>query len=91
MGIWEHLNNPDFKPIEFDVFRRQAGLNSFVLTAKEWIEKTGAIGLVSKSGNLVDSAIYKRAKIKLIKIIPLRPRRSLRLMKYSGSNLCLLN
>jgi len=50
MGIWEQLNNPDFKPIEFDGFKKQAGLNSFVLTPKQWIEKTGAIGIVSKSG-----------------------------------------
>ena len=42
LGIWEQLNNPDFKPIEFDGFRKQAGLNSFVLTAKRWVEKTDA-------------------------------------------------
>ena len=41
LGIWESLNNPDFKPIEFDGFKKQAGLNSFILTAKQWIEKTG--------------------------------------------------
>jgi len=50
LGVWEHLNNPAFKPIEFDGFRKQAGLNSFVLTAKQWIDKTGAIGLVAKPG-----------------------------------------
>jgi len=50
LGFWEQLNNPDFNPIEFDGFRKQAGLNSFVLTAKQWIEKTGAIGIISKSG-----------------------------------------
>jgi hypothetical protein len=50
LGIWEQLNNPDFKPIEFDGFKKQAGLKSFVLTAKRWIERTGAIGLVSKAG-----------------------------------------
>src|SRR5262249_13103522 len=48
LGIWEHLNNPDFNPIEFDGIKKQAGLNSFILTAKHWIEKTGAIGIVSK-------------------------------------------
>lgn len=37
------LNNPDFKPIEFDGFKKQAGLNSFILTAKQWIEKTDAL------------------------------------------------
>lgn len=50
LGVWEQLNNPDFKPIEFDGFRKQAGLNSFTLTPKQWIEQTKAIGLTSKSG-----------------------------------------
>ena len=50
LGIWEQLNNPGFKPIEFDGFKKQSGLNSFILTAKQWIEKTGAIGLISKAG-----------------------------------------
>ena len=39
LGIWERLNNPDFKPVEFDGFRKLAGLNSFTLTPKQWIEK----------------------------------------------------
>lgn len=59
LGIWEHLNNPDFKPIEFDGFRKQAGLNSFVLTAKQWIAKTGAIGLVSKPGRYGGTYAHK--------------------------------
>jgi hypothetical protein len=50
LGIWEQLNNPAFKPVEFDGFRKQAGLNSFTLTPKQWIERTAAIGLVSKAG-----------------------------------------
>jgi hypothetical protein len=50
LGVWEHLYNPNFKPVEFDGFRKQAGLNSFTLTPKQWIEKTGAIGIISKSG-----------------------------------------
>jgi hypothetical protein len=50
LGVWEHLNNPDFKPVEFDGFKKQAGLNSFTLTPKQWIEKTNAIGLISKAG-----------------------------------------
>jgi hypothetical protein len=43
LGVWEQLNNPSFNPVEFDGFRKQAGLNSFTLTAKQWIERTGAI------------------------------------------------
>jgi hypothetical protein len=50
LGIWEQINNPGFNPIEFDGIRKQAGLNSFVLTAKQWIERTGAIGIQSKAG-----------------------------------------
>ncbi|MDR0873289.1 MAG: KilA-N domain-containing protein [Prevotellaceae bacterium] len=50
LGLWETLYNPIFKHIEFDVFRNQAGLNAFVLSPKQWIEKTNAIGLVAKSG-----------------------------------------
>jgi hypothetical protein len=59
IGIWEHLNNPHFKPIEFDGFRKKAGLNSFVLTAKQWIEKTDAIGLISKSGRYGGTYAHK--------------------------------
>jgi len=59
LGIWEHLNNPRFKPIEFDGFRKQAGLNSFVLTAKQWTEKTGAIGIISKPGRYGGTYAHK--------------------------------
>lgn len=46
----EQLNNAGFNPVEFDGIKMQAGLNSFTLTPKQWIESTGAIGLVSKAG-----------------------------------------
>jgi len=59
LGIWEQLNNPDFKPVEFDGFRKQAGLNSFTLTPKQWIEKTGAIGIISKSGRYGGTYAHK--------------------------------
>jgi len=59
LGIWEQLNNPGFKPIEFDGFRKESGMNSFVLTAKQWIEKTGAIGLISKSGRYGGTYAHK--------------------------------
>ena len=59
LGIWESLNNPGFKPIEFDGFRKQAGLNSFILTSKQWVEKTGAIGLVSKPGRYGGTYAHK--------------------------------
>ncbi len=50
LGIWESLYNSDFKPLEFERFKSQAGLHSFYLTPKKWIDATGAIGLISKAG-----------------------------------------
>ena len=51
LGVWERLNNADFKPLEFEGFRNRASLNSFILTLRQWIDATHAIGLVSKSGH----------------------------------------
>lgn len=45
--IWELLNNPNFNRVEFDAFRMQAGLNSFIITSQRWIETTNTIGIVS--------------------------------------------
>lgn len=50
IGIWEELNNPAFKGNEFVTFKTQAGLNSFNLTPRKWIEATNAIGFISKAG-----------------------------------------
>jgi hypothetical protein len=51
LGLWEKLNNPNFKGVEFDSFMYQAGSNSFVLSPSKWIESTNAIGIISKAGN----------------------------------------
>jgi hypothetical protein len=59
LGIWEQLNNPGFNPIEFDGIRKQAGLNSFILTAKRWTESTAAIGLISKPGRYGGTYAHK--------------------------------
>jgi len=59
LGIWEHLNNPDFNPIEFDGIKKQAGLNSFILTAKRWTGLTGAIGIISKAGRYGGTYAHK--------------------------------
>jgi len=59
LGLWEQLNNPAFNPIEFDGIRKQAGLNSFILTAKRWIEATHAIGLVSRPGRYGGTYAHK--------------------------------
>ena len=50
IGLWEALNNPNFNRVQFDTFRNEAGLNRFTMTPSKWIESTGAIGIVSKSG-----------------------------------------
>lgn len=50
LGLWESLHNSDFKPVEFDGFRKQAGLNAFTMSPTKWIEGVDAIGLVSKAG-----------------------------------------
>jgi hypothetical protein len=59
LGIWEQINNPGFNPVEFDGFRKQAGLNSFTLTPKQWIERTGAIGIISKAGRYGGTYAHK--------------------------------
>ena len=59
LGLWETIHNPDFKPVEFDGFRREAGLNSFVLTPKKWIDTTQAIGIISKSGRYGGTFAHK--------------------------------
>ncbi|MBN1838974.1 MAG: KilA-N domain-containing protein [Campylobacterales bacterium] len=59
LGIWEQLNNPDFKPVEFDGFRKEAGLNSFTMSPTKWINGTNAIGLVAKSGRYGGTYAHK--------------------------------
>lgn len=50
LGLWESMNNQDFKPIEFDGFRKEAGLNAFTMSPKKWITTVNAKGIISKSG-----------------------------------------
>jgi KilA-N domain len=50
LGLWETINNPSFKGVEFDSFKQQAGANSFTLSPTRWIEATNAIGLQSTAG-----------------------------------------
>lgn len=59
LGLWETLNNQDFKPLEFEGFKKQAGLNSFVLTPKQWIDVTGAVGIISKQGRYGGTFAHK--------------------------------
>jgi hypothetical protein len=50
VGIWERINNPDFNVVEFNNIKNESGANGFVLTSKQWIEKTNAIGIIAKPG-----------------------------------------
>ena len=59
LGTWEMIHNPDFKVVEFDHFKMQAGLPSFVLSCSEWIEKTNAIGIVVKKGRYGGTYAHK--------------------------------
>lgn len=50
LGVWETVNNPDFNYGEFAIIKSQAGLNNYKISVKEWMEKTGAIGLKATAG-----------------------------------------
>lgn len=51
LGLWEKLNNPEFKGVEFDSFMMEAGTNAFTMSPSRWIEQTNAIGIISRSGS----------------------------------------
>ncbi len=59
LGVWEQLNNPVFNSLEFEGIRNEAGRNSFFLSAKKWIEATGAIGLYAKAGRYGGTYAHK--------------------------------
>ncbi len=59
LGICKIFYNDDFKPVEFDGFRKKAGLNSFTLSTKQWVESTNTIGLISKSGRYGETYAHK--------------------------------
>jgi hypothetical protein len=59
LGVWEQLNNPGFNSLEFEGIRNEAGRNSFFLSAKKWIEATGAIGVHAKAGRYGGTYAHK--------------------------------
>jgi hypothetical protein len=59
LGTWEKIYNPSFKVVEFDHFKTQAGLPSFVLSASQWVEKKNAEGIISKSGRYGGTYAHK--------------------------------
>ncbi len=59
IGTWEQIHNTDFKVVEFDHFKMQAGLTSFVLSPGRWIEQTNAVGIIVKSGRYGGTYAHK--------------------------------
>jgi hypothetical protein len=59
LGIWETLYNPNFKPLVFEGFRTEAGLNAFTLSPQKWIDATNASGMISKSGRYGGTFAHK--------------------------------
>jgi len=59
LGVWEQIHNEDFNCIEFDIIKSQAGLNRFMISVKEWVEKTKAIGLKATAGRYGGTYAYK--------------------------------
>ena len=63
LGLWEQLNNENFKGHEFETFENEAGKNSFYMSPQKWIKETNAVGIISKSGN--NGGTYARCDIAL--------------------------
>lgn len=61
LGLWESINNENFKRVEFDAFQNEAGSNKFKISPQKWIKETNAIGIISKSGN--NGGTYARSDI----------------------------
>ena len=59
LGIWEELHNPNFNYGEFAIIKSQAGLNSYKLSVKEWVNKTNSIGIVAKTGRYGGTYAHK--------------------------------
>ena len=59
LGIWEEMYNPDFNSPEFEGIKNDAGLNRFILSAKQWIERTNAIGVIAKAGRYGGTYAHK--------------------------------
>ena len=59
LGTWEVMYNPNFKVVEFDHFKSEAGLHTFTLSAKEWIEKTNAVGIYVQAGRYGGTYAHK--------------------------------
>ena len=59
LGVWEHLNNPNFNRVEFEAVKNEAGTNAFVMTPTKWADLTGGIGVISKAGRYGGTYAHK--------------------------------
>ncbi len=66
LGIWERIHNPVFNYGEFAIIKSQAGLNSYKISVKEWVEKTGAIGLKATAGRYGGTYAHKVLLLNLV-------------------------
>ncbi len=69
LGLWERINNQNFKGVEFDSFKNEAGLNSFTLSPTKWAEKTNAIGIFTKAGRYGGTYAHKDIAIEQLKLL----------------------
>ena len=81
LGLWEKLNNPNFKPVEFDGFRNEAGSNHFVLSPSKWINQTHAIGIITRQGISQGERLRKLNEIAIIQIRSLLDNPSMKKLK----------
>lgn len=59
LGVWENLKNPNFNYPEFDVIKNEAGVNRFVMSVEQWVERTNAIGMIVKAGRYGGTYAHK--------------------------------
>ena len=83
LGLWEKFHNENFNCLEFEAIEKEAGLNSFVLTPKRWIETTSAIGLLTKQGRYASTLAHHDIAFP-------RHERAIRLNKMAIEQLCTL-
>ena len=73
LGIWEEMYNPNFNSPEFEGIKNEAGLNRFILSVKQWIEKTNAIGIIAKAGRYGGTYAHKENDKAVLQLYGLSP------------------
>jgi hypothetical protein len=84
LGVWERINNPGFNSLEFEGIRNEAGRNSFFMSAKKWIQLTGAIGLIASAGRDGGTYAHRRSRKCVPNVVTVRFSRSTRFGHTQG-------